>query len=105
MTLAELAHMRRLRAKPAFPVVLTTSGDVHSFCAVNDLPVIWAPALAADADLRPLHGLDVWVVDDAHALADLKARITQHRPKSLWCVGSYGYTHRIQEAIGRPIWN
>lgn len=105
MTLSELARMRHLRAKPAFPVVITTSGDVHAFCTANDLPVMWASTLAEDADLRPLRGLDVWVVDDESGLSELKARITQHRPATLWCVGSYGYAHRIEEAIGRPIWN
>ncbi len=103
MTLAELARMRRLRARPAMPVVLTDDATVHEFCTVNDFPTIWLPGLADDADLSPLHGLLVWIVgySDRNALVEA---VNTHQPESLWVVGTYGYQHRINEAIGRNAW-
>lgn len=108
MTLNELAKMRLMRAKPAFPIVLTDDQGVRMFCVENDLPFIWTPNIANDADLRPLYGLPVWVIPgyaDKDATKELRELITQHKPLSMWVTGPYGFEHRIRQAIGRSIWN
>ena len=106
MTLHELANMRRLRARPAFPIVMTDDAGVHEFCTVNDLPVIWTPGLKADADFSPLHGLDVWLVRN-NPPTRLKEAIAEHHPASMWAVRPCGYAWRINSAVGREAmpWN
>lgn len=99
MTLALLAHMRRLGAIPAMPVVLTTERDVHAFCAANDLPVLWLPAMPEDADLLPLVGLDLWLIGDV--TPEIKAIIKAARPYSLWQTGRFGFSYRINQLVGR----
>jgi len=101
MTLAELANMRRLRAKPAFPIVITDQADIHEFCATNDLPVMWQPAISNDADLRPLHGLDVWVIGHGFGLRALSVLVNANRPDSMWMTGRFAFASRINCAIGR----
>lgn len=101
MTLIELAKMRQLRAKPAFPIIITDQDDVHEFCATNDLPVMWQPAIAKDADLRPLHGLDVWVIGYGADLSELSDLVKANRPASMWKTGRFAFADRINGAIGR----
>lgn len=102
MTLAELKTMRRLRARPAFPIVMTDDATVHEFCTVNDLPVIWTPGLQADADFSPLYGLDVWLVRN-NPPKKLKEALAAHRPKSMWVVRPYGYAWRVNNAVEREV--
>ena len=105
MTLSELAKMRRLRARPAFPVVMTDDRRVHVFCVENDLPVLWSPGLAEQDDLSPLHGLPVWVIASGQ-YQSLVERVMEHRPESMWVCGAYGFAGRIHEAVGRAVlWN
>lgn len=102
MTLAELAMMRRLRARPAMPIVMTDDARCHEFCTINDLPVIWTPALKKDADFSSLHGLEVWLVRNVHPIR-LKKALEEHRPQAMWCVTPYGFAHRINTAVGRVV--
>lgn len=104
MTLFHLARIRTMGAKPAYPVVLTNERDVWDFCKTNDLPVIWETELGDDADLRPLHGLDVWVIGIDRITRD---RIKEHRPAELFACGRFGFQHRINTAVGRMVieWN
>lgn len=101
MTLAELANMRRLRAKPAFPVIITDQADVHEFCATNDFPVMWQPAIAKDADLRPLHGLEVWIIGYGADMAQLYELVKTSKPESMWVTGRFAFADRINKAVGR----
>lgn len=103
MTLHELAKMRKIRAKPAMAIVLTNDSMVHEMCASNDLPVIWTPGLKEDADLSPLHNLDVWMVTGGCCI-ELADRVREHLPASLWIVGYFGFSDRVSQAIGRPLW-
>ena len=107
MTLNDLARMRRLRARPALPVVITDQASVHEFCAVNDWPVIWQPALDAQSDLRPLHGLDVWVIGYESGLRLMAEAIKVMRPASMWVTGRFAFSDRINSIIGRDVcaWN
>lgn len=106
MTLRELERMRRMRAVPAMPITLTDDLDVHAFCAGNDLPVIWMPGLSADADLRPLHGLRLWLIPLGQ-YREFCDRVQAYRPASMWVTGRFGFAHRINEAVGREAvtWN
>lgn len=105
MTLNELAAMRRMRARPAFPIILTDDSLVHLFCADNDLPVIWTPGLPNDADFSPLHNLPVWVVASGQH-QELLSKVREHRPESMWVCGAYGFSARINDAVGRVVlWN
>ena len=99
MTLRDLAHMRRLGAIPAMPVVLTNESDVHAFCAANDLPVMWLPAMPDDADLMPLLGLDLWLIGEV--TPEVKETVKASRPYSLWQTGRFGFSHRVNQLVGR----
>jgi hypothetical protein len=102
MTLNELGKMRRLGAKPAFPIVLTDDKDAHLFCTINDLPVVWMDTFEKQMDFAPLHGLQVIIVTFG-GLFDLSDLVKSHRPKSLWIVGKHGFAHSVSEHIGREI--
>lgn len=101
MTLIELEKMRRLRAKPAFPVVITNQEDVHEFCASNDIPVMWQQSIKPDADLRPLYGLDVWIIGYGADLSVLYEAVKSSRPASMWVTGRFAFAERINKAVGR----
>lgn len=102
MTLNDLARLRRIKARPAIPLVLTDYSEVHVFCADNDFPVIWLPAVGKDADLSPLYDLDLWVIATKAPMMDIR----KHHPRSIWITGAFGYGGKIREAIGRnPLWN
>lgn len=103
MTLTELHQMRKIRARPAMAIILTDDDRVHEFCAANDLPVIWTAQFPATVDLSPLHNLQVWLIPVAEHV-DLAEKIRAHLPADLWISGYHGFTHRIGEAIGRPMW-
>ena len=103
MTLNELAKMRRLRARPAMPIILTNDSRVHEMCARNDFPVIWEPGLDKDADLSPLNNLDVWMVTGGNC-TELADKVRAHNPETLWIVGYNGFFDFIGTLIGRPLW-
>ncbi len=100
MTLLALFRMRRQRAKPSGPIILTADASVHAFCDNNDLAVIWSPELGDDTDLRALHGLDVWLIDTQPALID---RVLEIKPLSIWCAGFFGFAQKINLIIGRRV--
>ena len=103
MTLTELTKMRKQRARPAMAIILTDDDRVHEFCAANDLPVIWTANFSEQVDLSPLHNLQVWYVTIAE-YSDLAEKIKEHAPADLWISGFHGFTHRVSQAIGRPMW-
>lgn len=102
MTLRELERMRMMRAVPAMPITLTDDPGVHEFCTGNDLPVIWTPGLADDADLSPLVGLRLWLIP-VGKYWEILERVKAHRPKTMWVAGRYGFAHRINDAVGREV--
>ena len=100
MTLAELAKMRRIRAVPAYPIVLTASEDVYKASVEIGLPVMWTPGFTDNEDFRPLHNLPLWLIDTP---AELNDKIKEVEPRSLWITGRYGFEDRISQLHGEKV--
>ena len=100
MTLAELASMRRIRAVPGYPIVLTASDDVYKACAQIGLPVMWTPGFSDNDDFRPLHGIPLWLIDTT---AELNEKIKEVKPRSMWITGRFGFEKRISDMFGERV--
>ena len=98
MNLSELRIIRNKRQRPAIPIVITDLKDVHTFCLMNDLPVLWIPQIDQSESLTPLHGLDVWLIANNRTLS---RELESIKPKSLWSTGFYAYADKVNSILGR----
>ena len=104
MTLDELARMRKIRAVPAYPIVLTASEDVYKASVEIGLPVMWTPAFSDQEDLKPLHGIPLWLIDTP---AELNEKVKEVGPRSIWVTGRFAFADKINQLVGRETlrWN
>jgi hypothetical protein len=98
MTLDDLLKLRRMKARPAYPIILTDLPDVHEWAVRHDWPAMHIPHLV-DRPLDALHALHcVIVVEDIPTYRLIHDRLIQANVASLRAMSIFGFEDHIRRA-------